>query len=151
MSTLSVLKSILSPVSEKAPSSVPPTQEALNVDLGVMDPKWWTATSEERASHNALVKKMWKEYVSTHQPTSSQMFVRNLLLGRDPKKGFTPITNDLRLRSGHHPYLGWHQAKTNAIFSKQSWEWCSSAPTLKEVFVTDENHKRWTTLLGKMQ
>lgn len=51
----------------------------------------------------------WREFIALKKADSAAFVLQALLRGRDPRKGFTPISNTHKLANGQRPMEGyWH-------------------------------------------
>jgi hypothetical protein len=55
----------------------------------------------------------WRAYVATREASAPAFLLQALIRGRDPKRGFTPVTNTAKLANGQWAWQG-HEA---ALFS----------------------------------
>ena len=143
-SLLSAIKSVSAPV--VAALAEPVIQrDTIFSDLSFLD----LTDPHERGAHNKAIKDLWRVYVKTNQPSSAQMALRNILLGRDIDRGFSPVTNDLKIKNGQAPYGSlsrtlWEiEATTHPWLPFESlWVSPSSEPShrarLAKVFGSDE-------------
>lgn len=86
----------------------------------------------------------WKMHVKTQKPTAAQHLLFNLLRGKPPQHGFTPITNPVKLQNGQHAFQGLRCASNNL-----SWSFAKAA---QPFFRIDDQKVRsdvfWSGLLG---
>lgn len=86
----------------------------------------YSSFDEEKALFNKTIHQQWKTFVKDNHPTASEMLTRNLLLGKNIKNGFTPITNANKLNNGHRPFAGWEQAYFVSAYKDHPWKWACS-------------------------
>ena len=61
---------------------------------------------DERRAFDAA----WMAYVGTGKADAPTFILQALLRGRDPKRGFSPITNGTKLANGQTAWQGYRQA-----------------------------------------
>lgn len=61
---------------------------------------------DERRTFDAA----WIAYVGTGKATAPAFILQAILRGRDPKRGFSPITNGTKLANGQTAWQGYRQA-----------------------------------------
>lgn len=59
----------------------------------------------------AIIRDKFRALANTEQLTPADILIYNLLRGLPATRGFTPITNKLKLVNGTDPWLGFDQAK----------------------------------------
>jgi hypothetical protein len=52
----------------------------------------------------------WSAYVATRAATAPAFLLQALIRGRDPKRGFTPVTNAAKLANGQWAWQGYESA-----------------------------------------
>ena len=99
----------------------------------------------ETEPSRAAVRKAWKNFVKTKNPTSSHMVVLNVLLGRPLKYGFSPATNEIKLKNGRDPWQGFSNALHAVRFSKSPSPWDLSWNEEKkpEIFSSKKSQDFW--------
>ena len=65
----------------------------------------------------------WKAFVALENPSASHMILRNLLLGKPLKNGFTPITSKKKLANGHRAFYGFECAYGSCFYTKTPFAW----------------------------
>lgn len=76
-----------------------------------------TTTSLLSTVERALLRANWRALLSTDRTQPAEAYLcLALLLGRDPKKAFSPITNPVKLANGQTPWQGLALARTYGLW-----------------------------------
>ena len=82
----------------------------MNDTIMFPQPNCTKLSSDDLSHYRHHMKNVWKNFVKTTPPTAAQMMLRNIVLGYDPLRGFSPIKNPNKLLNGMTQYSSALQA-----------------------------------------